>query len=101
MASVRLPEAELRRVLEAAGRCSEVGGGATAVTDVLDAIQALVPCDVIFWNWFTLGPTLAEHALVAASTSRAPPRAPLGPWADHLARAPDHVRTVRTGHGGQ
>lgn len=87
MTSVRLPEAELRRVLDATGRCSEVDGGTTAVTDVLDAIQGLVPCDVIFWNWFTLEPALVEHAHVAASASRAPVRAPLGPWLDHL---PEH-----------
>jgi DNA-binding CsgD family transcriptional regulator len=87
MTSVRLPEAELRRVLDATGRCSEVDGGTTAVTDVLDAIRGLVPCDVIFWNWFTLEPALVEHALVAASTSRAPSRAPLGPWLEHL---PEH-----------
>ncbi len=73
--------------MELAGRCDAAPRDDSRLEQVLDALAALVPADVVFWNWFDLTPRLHERALVGASATGAPKRAPLGPWLDHL---PEH-----------
>lgn len=88
MATIRLPERDVATLLDVAGRCRDAQRCETQdVKEVLDALTALVPCDVAFWNWFHLRPGVEEHALLGAPGGRAPKRAPLGPWLDHL---PEH-----------
>lgn len=88
MASVRLPERDLRLLVETAGRCSDAVRSGIAVSDVLDAVTGLVRCDLAFWNWYHLDSELVEHALVPARHLREVRRAPLGPWLDHLSEHP-------------
>jgi DNA-binding CsgD family transcriptional regulator len=89
MTSIRLPDRDLRLLLDAAGRCTDATGCHLAdVEDVLDAVAGLVGCDVAFWNWFHVRPVLREEALVGAPRGREPTRAPVGPWFDHLAEHP-------------
>ena len=83
--SVRLSERDLTMLLNTAGG-TDADDGVTA-RDVLDAVAALVPCDVAFWNWYALGPPFTELALVDASTTRPVTRAPLDGWLAHL---PEH-----------
>ncbi len=83
--SVHLNERELSMLLNTAGGIHADDG--VTVGDVLDAVAALVPCDVAFWNRYALGPPLTELALVDASTTRPVTRAPLDAWLAHL---PEH-----------
>ena len=86
--AVTLPQRDLRLLVEAAGRCADADGLGLAVPDLLDALTALVPCDVAFWNWYSLRAGMDEHALVGAPSGRDPVRAPLGPWLEHLSEHP-------------
>ncbi len=89
MTTITLSDRELGQLLDAAGRCGTASGAPEEhVADVLDALTKLVPCDVAFWNWFTLDDDLVENALVAAPRRAEPQRAPLGPWLEHLDEHP-------------
>ncbi len=89
MDAIRLGERDLADLLEAAARCGDRRlSGPDAVVAVLDAVTRLVRCDVAFWNWYHLRPDLDDHALVAATRSTAPRRAPLGPWLERLDEHP-------------
>lgn len=95
MGDVVLGEADLRRLMDAAGACDEASCDDTRLAQVLDALVRLVPAEVVFWDWFDVSPRLHERALVGASLTGPPKRAPLGPWLDHL---PEHpVMSCRFG----
>lgn len=84
--AVDLPGRDLRRTLDAADRCAQVARGEDGLTDLLDALAAVVACDRLFWNAYRLHP-LRELALVPAP-GRAPLRAPLQGWVEHLDEHP-------------
>jgi DNA-binding CsgD family transcriptional regulator len=85
MGTIRLRDRDLADLLDASARCGE-GCGRGRVEAVLDAIAALVDCDVAFWSWFQLSPDLDDHA--SASRTSVPVPAPLGPWLEHLDEYP-------------
>lgn len=84
--AVDLPGRDLRRVLDAAGRCGRVERNDDGLVDLLDAVAGVVACDVLFWNAYRLAP-LRESALVSGR-GREPVRAPLQGWAEHLHEHP-------------
>lgn len=96
---ITLPERDLARLVHAAGLCREAERldalVPTPVEELLDAIVGLVPCDVVFWNHYSLAPELEEHALVGGRIGRTPQRAPLGPWLEHL-----HEHPIMSGRHG-
>lgn len=91
MRSLHLPARDVRAIVDAAARCGATGPS-EGIPDLLDALVALVPSDVAFWNSFILrpgpGPTLQERALVSARCRREVVRVSLDPWLDHLTEHP-------------
>ena len=96
MSSLRLSEPDLRAVLDAVSRCGSATDG--TIQDLLDALCALVPSDVVFWNAYALpapGGVPDRGRLVSARRGRPAQRAPIGPWLEHLAEHP-----IMSGHFG-
>ncbi|MEP7055309.1 MAG: helix-turn-helix transcriptional regulator [Actinomycetota bacterium] len=87
MSSVKLPERDLRLVVNAVRLCASAGPDRVDLLELLSAVAALVRCDVAFWNWYSLTDGVDEHALVSAPLAHQVIRAPLGPWLEHL---PEH-----------
>jgi DNA-binding CsgD family transcriptional regulator len=94
MRSVQLSEPDVRAVLDAAAPHGTAAAGSPCdgtVQDLLDALCALIPSDVVFWNSFALpapgGPPNESH-LVSARRGRPVRRAPIDPWLEHLAEHP-------------
>lgn len=88
MADVLISQNDLRLVLDAAGACDDAPSNDTRLVQVLDALVRIVPADVVFWDWFEVAPKLHERALIGASLTGPPKRAPLGPWLEHLDEHP-------------
>ncbi|MFZ0160882.1 MAG: LuxR C-terminal-related transcriptional regulator [Kineosporiaceae bacterium] len=88
MASVRLPEQDLRAVLDLAEHCRATAAGTGGATEVLDAVTGLVRCDVAFWNWIGPMPQCEERALVSSSRGREVVRMPRQSWLEHLHEHP-------------
>ncbi len=88
MSAARLAERDLRLVLDAAGCCSDALSQGVCLPDVLDALAALVPCELAFWSWWHFGTVAEEKALTCAPTRRPVVRAPVGPWVEHLSEHP-------------
>ena len=83
--SVFLREGDLIKLIDAADGLDH--GNGFGIRDVLDSLAALVPCDVMFWNWYRLGPPFLERNLIDATATRPVVRAPMTPWLEHL---PEH-----------
>ncbi len=88
MSAVRLPERDLRLVLDAAGCCSDAFKEGVCLPDVPDALATLVPCNLAFWNWWHFGTVAEEKALASAPSHRPVVRAPVGPWVEHISEHP-------------
>jgi DNA-binding CsgD family transcriptional regulator len=86
MPQVVLDERSLRKVMAAADVAAELSL-TEDVPDLLAAAASLVPCDVLFWNWYSLVPRLQTFAHVDARSTRPVRRAPLDGWLAHL---PEH-----------
>ena len=84
MSALSLATRELQVVLDTV--CVEDDHEGVAV--ILDAVAALVRCDVVFWSAFRRPPNFAELALVNAKDLRATWRAPEREWLDHLDEHP-------------
>jgi DNA-binding CsgD family transcriptional regulator len=86
VATVGLPERQLRRVLGAAAACNEIDLRQDGIVPLLDALADVVTCDVLFWNAFRTTP-FCEIGLVPGKGTD-PPRAPLEGWLEHLSEHP-------------
>jgi DNA-binding CsgD family transcriptional regulator len=84
VSALSLATRELQVVLDTV--CVEDDHEGVAV--ILDAVAALVRCDVVFWSAFRRPPNFAELALVNARDLRATWRAPEREWLDHLDEHP-------------
>lgn len=84
--AVDLPVRDLRRVLDAADRCGQVGRNDDGLTELLDALGDVVACDCLFWNAYRLNP-FREPRLVPGC-GREPALAPLQGWLEHLHEHP-------------
>ncbi len=71
MATIHLPEQDLRRLLDAADRCQDTGGcGPADVEAVLDAVTDLVGCDIALWKRYHLAAELGEHRVSGPRAGR-------------------------------
>jgi DNA-binding CsgD family transcriptional regulator len=92
--SLQLSAPDVRAILDAAAQCGTAPDRSTSegtVQALLDALCALVPSDVVFWNSFTLpvpGGPRDDGQLVSAPRGRPAIRAPMDPWLEHLEEHP-------------
>jgi DNA-binding CsgD family transcriptional regulator len=97
MGSIRLDAQDTRLILDIAGGADGLAERRD-VPHLLSALAQVVPCDVLFWDWYRHTPTLQELALTDAEGTLPVWRAPLDGWlanlADHPIMSGRHGRVV-------